>query len=39
MFGIGKMVLWLIVLLFDYFDSQKKPEASKLRGNIMDFYH
>ena len=29
MFGIGKMVLWLIVSLFDYFDSQKKPEASK----------
>ena len=34
------MVLWLIGLLIDYFDRQKKTtEESKLWGQIMGLYH
>ena len=38
MFGIYQMVLRLIGLLLDHFDSPK-TEVSKLWGDIMNFYH
>ena len=31
------MVLWLIRLLFDHFDRQKKKLLLKLWGDVMDF--